>query len=1108
MDIWKVLGIEKTKSQEEIVEAYRTQLAFNNPEENQEGFMQLRQAYDEAMAYANSGEDEYEALLEEAANIYGCFSKRIDLSEWERLLQNPILQQLDTRVDGETKMIYFLMDNYRLSSRIFAMIAEEFQWDKRREELDQHFSPGFFNYVYDVIQNGEYYRMDYFDGDDYADYDLFIEKSMDFAAMMNEDEEKVNALMQEIDAMEIYHPYYVESKVEFYLRHKKLEQALEESQDFAELYPNDLKLLRLRLRVLTRAKNFEEGQALAEHIRSIDEKNREVILFDILKQGEEDIEKAKDAYYDFNREYSYEDDSGEIATLLNEKLVPFLEAKGDDIREMDRVTLAWAYYEQDDLEKSYRYLDQFVPTQEDVPLKYYKLKGYLAVQLGYYPEAIEHIDRWEALRAQEEDKEKEEDKLSPEARERNRINEFVAIYRSKAHAYTMLENTKAAEEYIKKVIDMDPQNLDAYITLSNMYLESGEYEEIVRINTEAMQKNGEIGPLLYLTGLAEYRCGNYSDAIRLLDMALEYMPYLDRIRHYRLLILDGWNYTDEFEKEVEFLRNSTNDSLPTELMRLYEIKLLRMKAEYDDAKKQVEDLVGQMESGTELGGDDQAIIYQEAAWVYQERNEYPQALEYIEKSLRSNPLNRNIELDKGYLLVLSGKYQEADIYYTDLVKRYPTNAVYYIRLAATKAREKDFNAAVQHYREALELEPDRSDIYAYISDVYMNMGDVDSATEYKSLAIEKEPSFTNYYDRAYHYYQIGKITEAYEDILKAKEINPYDSDVLTFAARCNMKLNQYEEAEEHYQKAMAYFDENRYGQNTYMYYAVKMVREKRYEEMIELLTKGIDIFGESGGIWPMLRLAEGYYRVGNIFQADAWYQKAIRMDDSYPEVHYEYAVFLYKTRGIQAGIDYLLGLSRSLLNMVDIQRNIGLFCFMDALDFEKAQQHYQKALDLNKGESSLAFINLYESMWYDLRTKNNKLSDDLTIQRKFFVKKKIQRMESYFTSVVEETEAYYQKYGKYENEHSQHWLSLMAECYFYLGNYEKAEFFANKCVQTPPEDFALYQVSADGLYILGMICELRGEYSKALSYFEEIAACRYDFTLFKEAVNRVKRKMS
>ena len=56
--IFAVLGIEETKDKGQIQNAYRAKLAENNPEDHPEEFMRLRQAYEQALAYADSIEEE------------------------------------------------------------------------------------------------------------------------------------------------------------------------------------------------------------------------------------------------------------------------------------------------------------------------------------------------------------------------------------------------------------------------------------------------------------------------------------------------------------------------------------------------------------------------------------------------------------------------------------------------------------------------------------------------------------------------------------------------------------------------------------------------------------------------------------------------------------------------------------------------------------------------------------------------------------------------------------------------------------------------------------------------------------------------------------------
>ena len=66
MNFWKTLGIKKTTEKSEIKKAYRAKLKKNRPDEDEAGFIKLREAYEYALEYAeNNYEEVYEDAFEE-----------------------------------------------------------------------------------------------------------------------------------------------------------------------------------------------------------------------------------------------------------------------------------------------------------------------------------------------------------------------------------------------------------------------------------------------------------------------------------------------------------------------------------------------------------------------------------------------------------------------------------------------------------------------------------------------------------------------------------------------------------------------------------------------------------------------------------------------------------------------------------------------------------------------------------------------------------------------------------------------------------------------------------------------------------------------------------
>ena len=105
-EMFHILQIEETKDKNTIKTAYRRLLPTTNPEDDPEGFKQLRQAYEEAMRYADRPEETQMAQkqqddspvgqwLAQAEEIYASWQRRLDLKEWQALFQDDVCQALD-----------------------------------------------------------------------------------------------------------------------------------------------------------------------------------------------------------------------------------------------------------------------------------------------------------------------------------------------------------------------------------------------------------------------------------------------------------------------------------------------------------------------------------------------------------------------------------------------------------------------------------------------------------------------------------------------------------------------------------------------------------------------------------------------------------------------------------------------------------------------------------------------------------------------------------------------------------------------------------------------------------------------------------------------------
>lgn len=1118
MKVWEVLGIEKTKDKDIIVEAYRRMLQFNNPEDNQEGFIELRSAYEEALRYSDKSDDDiYESLINNLENIYNDFRKRVSVDEWNNILKDDLFNGLDTRTDAENNLIMFLMNNFRLPKEVFFTLSKEFEWESRFDELSENFPEGFFHYVFDVIKNGEFYNMKYFDGDDYADYDMFIEKCMNFASVIENNVDSALEMIDEIESLEIYHPFYIESKAELFYKIEKFEDAYEITDNFLSDYPNEERLLNLRMKILLALDKLEEAEAVYFALMKLNAKNRLAILYTIVKDSKDDLINAKEKFYQFVRAYDIGDDALEIANRFNERLIPYYEDRFESLNEKDKLNLAWAYYEKDNFSKTNEILEKFTPCESEVlKWRYYKIKGYISGILGNYEDSIKYVELWLEMNEKRDcllNEKGEEiffivDELQ---KEKNEKYDLISMNRTLSISYAGIGDIEKSIEIAKNIIKLDNRNLDSYIFFNKLCLDNGKFNEAVKLNIEAMRENGEVYAILYFTGILKFHLGDYADAWRYLSEAQEMNNQISKINFYKLIILEAWGDIDGFINILNEEKN--NNSMNDEILELFDIKYERLTGaeSLENLEQKLLNLISRVEEAEDLYFlYEKSIFYFELSKIYDSIGSIENALKYIEKANEEFKNDYTFELEKGLLLVKNEKLDEAINHYRYLIENREPDSIYNVRLASALSRNEKPLEAIEEYKKAIEIEPDRDMIYIYLSNVYADIGEVDKSLECKTKAIELNGDFDNYMDRGVLLHNMNKNEEAINDAKKAIEIlgdnKTGSSDAYTLLGICNAALKNYEEAEKYYIEAQKYLELPNCYFDTFVYQIILYTRINKYEEIISLINRYFEISPDIKNNWPWinLKLASAYYKIGNIREAEEIYSKLLH-DKEDIAINMEYAVFLCMTGKRLEGLTHLL----SLPQKEEITHNIGFYNYMLLGDFKEASNYYKKSrknLELKDLYDYFNTINEFEAMWYEIRSKNGKINEDLSVNKGIFVNIKETKINAFFKDIKNMVETYYKENGKYHEE-SKRYYSLLAESYFYLGEYDKAEKFANYCINALVPDYDENGDEYDAYYILGMIREIKGDYKGAFKYYSIIKE-NISYSIFIQAFERIQKKLN
>ena len=177
VEMWSVLGIEPTKDEQEIVNAYRTKVVTVNPEDDQDGFMRLREAFEMAMNFAReddiqnedggvSGKPEEEKTdidrhIDKLDEIYSDISKRTNLDLWKEWLADPICSELDTTDVMREATLVYIMEHYMIPYEAWVMMDEVFDIRGSRTALQEKFPEDFIGFVVFRIGSEDFVNYEY-----------------------------------------------------------------------------------------------------------------------------------------------------------------------------------------------------------------------------------------------------------------------------------------------------------------------------------------------------------------------------------------------------------------------------------------------------------------------------------------------------------------------------------------------------------------------------------------------------------------------------------------------------------------------------------------------------------------------------------------------------------------------------------------------------------------------------------------------------------------------------------------------------------------------------------------------------------------------------------
>ena len=226
---------------------------------------------------------------------------------------------------------------------------------------------------------------------------------------------------------------------------------------------------------------------------------------------------------------------------------------------------------------------------------------------------------------------------------------------------------------------------------------------------------------------------------------------------------------------------------------LMNIMGLMQQKDYDAAQKACEAFISK---GLEV-----PQVYSHLAQIAMEREDEPQAIEYLKKALALEPETASAQAQLGLLLLTTGDYEQALIHLKEAYQIQPksANICYDVARAYYKLGNKE--KAVEYCRKSLLLKPDYIEPRVNLGKALFELGDIHTAIKeyYRALKYDAENlkalNFLAWIQATSRDEQLRKPKEALKLAQRAAKVADYNNaEVMDTLAVAYASVGQFDQA--------------------------------------------------------------------------------------------------------------------------------------------------------------------------------------------------------------------------------------------------------------------------------------------------------------------------
>lgn len=893
-NLFATLGIEETKDEDAIRNAYRKKLRLVNPEDDPEGFKRLREAYEAALKYAareDKPEEEEDAspsglFVQKAAALYHSMRGRQDRKAWHALFGEPEFLDLEEEENCREKLIVYLMKHCYFPTQVWQELDKGLLISAQKDRLYEKFPRDFVDFMVRKAQQGEDFEFEQLRGADDADLDGWI--FLFSKAGREENEKNYEAMAETVrQAHEkgISHPGLSMMEARMLLA---MDRRAEGDEIVEKLLQGDFADA-LNVRYQAAEYFWESGQSgrAAQLYLLILEGNKKHYMANrrlakwYLDQRE--WAKAKECV-NVILSYPLDEEGKALVDGINAGLeTSLLERLGEAPEDLKaRMDLGWCYLQDEEPQKAMELMAHVTPGPEQEK-DYANLMGKVFFYGKQYDKAAALIERWIVL-LNEQMPETGQEYEDDHERLATGHSMLAQIRLEEAKQRTGAERDEAFEAAMRELDAAKEAHFNPgqdYMR-ATVFWEWEKYEECRRLCEELMKKYPDFAAAVILHQRASAKLYDANGVIGDYFTLLKQQPDFAGSRELAAEVYYQLKRREDLE---QLLKEAEEKGALTARLKRYRFFLMAEKAQKKDellaALTYAEQVCSEGEK-EDWSEEETADFLSERARNYWRINVNDKALALIGQAIEKNPKNLMYVYIKAGIRKDQEAYEDALQLYQSCKEDYDETAHYYANVGECLYRLGRSREALPQLKKSVELKPDSPVCCTWIERILRaqmektnSLEHMEEAFFYVDLMIQHRNSSFDHIERGLLYVLAQDYEAAAKDFERAVEADPADPFAYSNLARMYRMLNRLPEAEKQAKLAVEHMDSD---PSPYHYEMLGRVywQMRRYEDALAA-------FMENWKRFPDRR--EGF--VGNIVSvcndAGKWQQAIELLQDFYKE---------------------------------------------------------------------------------------------------------------------------------------------------------------------------------------------------------------------------------